>query len=813
MINNEQQQPLPELLAPVSSMESLNAALNGGCNAIYVGAGAFSARRHASLSPEEMAQVIDTCHTRQVNVYVTVNTLFKNAELPKVFALTDQLFALGADAFIVQDIGGAMAMKRRYGKEIRLHASTQMTANDLPTLRFLASQGIRRVVLGRELSLKDITAITTQAQAEGVETEVFVHGALCVCVSGQCLMSSMVGGRSGNRGVCAQPCRQSYSLCKGGHVLDKGYLLSPKDLMGISVLPQLVEAGVASLKIEGRMKSPEYVALATKTYRDQLEKIEAGRPFVSTRDVESLAQIFSRGGVLTEGYFTRHAGKAMMSTETPKSTGITAGIVTGYNHQTGRCTIEPSLDLLPGDGIEIWTNSGAHVGCGINRPVKALHKFTVEVSGDIIPGARVTRSYHKGQMDMLRPETTSLYRQATITCQVQAVAGEPLALTFSKGSVTISVTGDTVEPAKSQPLTAEALLAQLAKTGGTPFTLTFENCHIGDSIFISKSQLNALRREGLSRFEAAFAQHFRRTGPLPAPEKIWQQVPSVARNTAKALTVYIARPELLPAVLQPGVARVYVEAEKGFETLAPALAKQCQNLGIALYAALPLYESNPEVLAALDNTPLDGFLLRTLGQYHMLAESPKAKVFDYTLNVFNSLSVAFLQELKQVAGVSLSPELTLHELNDIGTGLSEILAYGRLPVMTTRQCPVGLYAAGKQKGKQCALAHHSQEDSSLYTLKDKKGMEFPVLTNCDHCVASILHSRPVFTLNKMQDMLASNTGFLRLAFTTETTAEAEALVHATLDVMAGRWTDQAQQLVDAYTAEGVTAGHYYRGVE
>ncbi len=341
-----------ELLSPAGSMESVYAAVNNGCNAVYIGGKHFSARQYANnFSPEEMEQVCDYCHVRGVKVYVTVNILYKQKEIPALLKYIKQLYEMGVDALILQDIGAAKVIQKYF--PIPLHASTQLTSNNLQDIDFLYQQGFSKIVLSRELSLEEVKYIAQNTEAE---IEVFVHGALCVCYSGQCIMSSMLGGRSGNRGRCAQTCRLPYTLYQGYDKIEQGHLLSPKDMQTITILPQIIESGVASLKIEGRMKNPEYVAGVTQIYRKYLD-LYANSPEnyeVDTKDLKILMQLFNRGG-FTEGYYQTNAGRDMMSIERPKTWGLKTGFVDSYNEKAGRVTIRTREPLVPGDGIEIWT--------------------------------------------------------------------------------------------------------------------------------------------------------------------------------------------------------------------------------------------------------------------------------------------------------------------------------------------------------------------------------------------------------------------------------------------------------------------------
>ena len=304
----------PELLSPAGSMESLKAAVNGGCDAVYLGGKQFSARQYAgNFDLKELEDACDYCHLRGVKVYVTVNTVYKDEELAGFLTYIRSLYEMGVDALIMQDTGAERLVKAHF-PDFPLHASTQMTCNSLADVKYWEGRGFDKIVLSRELSLEEIRHITENTEAE---IETFVHGALCVCYSGQCIMSSMLGGRSGNRGRCAQPCRLPYTLYKGYDSMAEGYLLSPKDVMTVEILPQLIEAGIASLKIEGRMKSPEYVAGVTRIYRKYIDLFLSGQETqVSEGDYRAVLALGNRCG-FTDGYYHRHNGSDMVTFTKP----------------------------------------------------------------------------------------------------------------------------------------------------------------------------------------------------------------------------------------------------------------------------------------------------------------------------------------------------------------------------------------------------------------------------------------------------------------------------------------------------------------
>ena len=355
VIDKSGTRPAPELLAPAGGPEAFRAAVNNGADAVYLGLGSLNARRGAeNFTPRTLADACRYAHVRGSKVYLTANVLVLPSEMQSALELVDEAWTAGVDAVIVQDLGLMRAL-RRVMPYVRIHASTQLNAHNSPTIAELERLGVARVTLARETSIEEIAQFTAQG---AIEVESFVHGALCMCYSGQCLLSSLIGARSANRGMCAQPCRLPYDLTDDARSLasEGQHLLSPKDLAGISLLPRLVEAGVAALKIEGRMKSPEYVALVTGVYREALDRAIAAPAAFDVRDGERhvLEEAFSRG--FTQSYLLGERGNAMMSYRRPNNRGVPLGRV--LDVRAGSATIAFELQADAEDTIEFWTASG-----------------------------------------------------------------------------------------------------------------------------------------------------------------------------------------------------------------------------------------------------------------------------------------------------------------------------------------------------------------------------------------------------------------------------------------------------------------------
>ena len=413
-----------ELLAPAGDMDALRAAVQNGADAVYLGTGTFNARRHAgNFDGDGLNEAVAYCHARGVKVHVTVNTLVRQDELEALFDTIRQVNMSGADAVIVQDFGAARAI-RTIAPDVALHASTQMAAHNVQAARFLRAQGFDRVVLAREATFDDMGACA----AAGIETEVFVHGALCVACSGQCLMSSLVGGRSGNRGLCAQPCRLPWRL--DGR---EGYLLSTRDLCALDDLPRLRQAGVASLKIEGRLKRAEYVAVTVAAYRRALNALYAGETLDTDALREDLKQMFNRGG-FTRGYGPGMEERTLMYPQRPNHIGVPVGRATRRGEVALDAPVDPAdaLVLRRGDEdvpVRLSGGAGERAACPKARPGDALVRLVSEA-----------------QMKRARDSFDGERRARPVTMQAALKVGEPARLTVTDGVHTAEAHRQTLRP-------------------------------------------------------------------------------------------------------------------------------------------------------------------------------------------------------------------------------------------------------------------------------------------------------------------------------------------------------------------------------
>ncbi|MCD7777198.1 MAG: U32 family peptidase, partial [Clostridiales bacterium] len=466
-----------EILAPCGSPEAAYAAAEAGCDSIYLGTKSYNARALAkNFENEEIKQVIDFCHLRGIKVFITFNILYKDAETEEVLKLAAELYSYGADAFICADIG-IMNVFKKYFKGININASTQTTVHNSDVALAFKSMGVDRIVLARELNLNDIRAIYDKV-GDKPDLEAFVHGALCVCYSGRCLYSSFIGGRSGNRGQCAQPCRMEYFLLKNDREIEKGALLSPKDIMTAEHISDMVKSGVKAFKIEGRMKGVPYVFQTVKTYREYLDKAleEKTDTKISPRDKNGLLQVFSRGGAFSEGYLYTHKGRHMPS-EGVKNSGREIGVVVSAEKKG--CYIKFSESLNCGDGIEIFgRNQGTYISKAINKNQRVFFRLEGK------KGDRVFLSYDKALTDSLNKDASANSRKREITGCFTAKQGKAAVFSLKAEETEITVKGEVVQKAENRPVTAEEIKSRLSKTGNTAFKIKELNVDADGDIYI-----------------------------------------------------------------------------------------------------------------------------------------------------------------------------------------------------------------------------------------------------------------------------------------------------------------------------------------
>ncbi len=691
-----------EILAPAGSMDSLIAACRLGADAVYLGAGDFNARRNAeNFDENSLKTAIEYCHTRGVRVYITLNTLVGDDEFPDALSLIKCGCTYGADAFIIADLGIAKVV-RELAPDMPMHASTQIAVSTPAGFRELENLGFTRAVLPRELSFAEIEEIKNSTD---IELEMFIHGAHCMSVSGQCYLSGMLGGRSGNRGLCAQPCRLPFGVTGG-----TGYDLSLKDLSLIEHMPKLAELGIASFKIEGRMKRPEYVAAAVATCKSALSGKQDEALF------SDLRAIFSRSG-FTSGYFDAELGRHMFGTR-------------------GKDDVTAAAPVL-----------------------KKLQKL-YEKENPCIP----------------------------ISITLKAELGKPLMASASTGRVRVFVTSDyKVQRAKTHATEVSTIRTQLKKCGGTPFDVKMTDIDIDEGINIPLSELNNIRRSVLAHLEHKLCENYEKaigdvTTVLPSTLPSHTSKSNVAQPP---MVVRLSDIDNLPtdACECADIAAFIVPLNSPQDKI-----NRLKKLGVPFGVEIPraLYGKTTKVDKAIKDAKKFGASFAYAGTIDGVIIAHKHElptIGGFTLNAYNSHSLTELEKLG-LAAVTVSTELKLSDISNLKGDIPRgICAYGNIPLMLTRNCPI-------RNGKSCKDCRGNSY------LTDRKGIRFPVV--CDEQSASeILNSRPIYLADKQADF--KNLDFILLYFTKE---KKETIARVLSDYQ------------NSSEPKGeFTRGLYYRGVE
>ena len=501
-----------ELLAPAGGPEQFRAAVNAGCDAVYLGGSLFNARIGAgNFTLDEIKEALDYGHLRGVRTFVTMNTLMDDKDIPRAVKFASQLYEMGVDALIIQDYGLGYAIREAV-PGMELHLSTQATISSPEGVIAAQKMGYKRTVLSRELTLEEIRAC-----AEAGEIEVFIHGALCICYSGQCQLSRFIGGRSGNKGLCAQPCRLPYTYRdEDGNLIPDTHPLSPKDLCTIDHLGELIDAGVTSFKIEGRMKSPEYVATVVSIYRKYIDEYLAkGSYNVPGEDRTALFQAFNREG-FTDGYLYGDPGNSLMTHTISKNTGVPAGTVAYYKKNSPTIEVSPSTDISMHDVLEIHSAERSSFKVTFLEKLKNGNLLIGDIKAPAYKGDKVYRLISKELTDKALAIAED-ERKAKVDMTLLAKKGLPVRLTVkdaaSGASLSVSDPGFTAEEARRAPVTEADIIKQLKKTGDTPFRFGKADIIMDPDVFLPVSSLNSLRRKALSELEDKVISGYRHSLP------------------------------------------------------------------------------------------------------------------------------------------------------------------------------------------------------------------------------------------------------------------------------------------------------------
>ena len=774
-----------EILAPAGNLESFYGAVAAGADAVYLGGNKFGARAFAgNFTKEELLGAMKYAHLHKRKVYLTVNTLLKNHEMEELYDYLSPFYHHGLDAVIVQDLGVLQYLKKHF-PDLSIHGSTQMNILGVEGACFLANQGVKRVVLGRELSLGEIKRISKENL---IQLETFVHGALCYSYSGQCLFSSLIGGRSGNRGQCAGTCRLPFKLNECGSCFgEEGefrYYFSLKDISMIENIPQLIKTGISSFKIEGRMKSPEYIAWVTSVYRKYVDlALEKNSEYkVSQEDRNHLKEVYNRGG-FSSGYYFQHNGKDMLSLERPNHSGIPAAKVLSQKGQQVKAI--GIVELNKGDVLEIEEGKYDYT---LGEGFKGGETFVLNVSSKVnLPKGKVLRRIRNEQLlKRINQEIIQNKPKVSIVGDLQLKIGKPARLKLTHHEIALEVASkEVVQEARNKPLDPEDVREKLLKTGNTEFV--FENLEIqtDDHSFIPFGVLKGLRREGIQLLEKKICEAFSpRGGEIPKEEYTKESEKNhkienhpngereIRREEKKEcegeirikekregggfqLTVLVETKEQLNSILDfaKDVSRIYLP-----ETLLREGQKEWRvfkEKGVEVFLATPhiLRDGKREELweKNLSRINVEGVLVRNLESYSLLKGR---KILDHNLYVFNHYTKEFWQE--RGGPVLTAPlELSYKELLALEICQMELMIYGYLPMMITSQC---LF-------ERKTRAFNGENDR--INIQDRKGNNFIVKKYCDFCYNVIYNYLPLSLLDQREKIKALNPKSLRVTFTIE----------------------------------------------
>lgn len=756
-----------ELLSPVGNMECLHAAVQNGADSVYFGSNLFSARAFASnFDDENLKEAISYAKLRGVKTHLTLNTLIKNDEFAEAVMLAKKAYEYGIDAIIVQDLGLSLYLIKNF-PDLSIHASTQLTAHNLDGVLELEDLGFKRVVLSRELSLQEIKYI---CENSNVEIETFIHGALCISYSGQCLYSSMVGGRSGNRGKCAQPCRLPYKLVDENETLfDKGYLLSTRDLCGLDFIPDLIDAGVTCFKIEGRMKSPEYVSIVTRIYRKYIDLAYSNEPYIiDENDRKMLALAFNRGG-FSSGHLKEN--KNLIFKEKPNNMGLFLGTIKKYDSKKGLITLKLNESLSIGDSIavqketnlynvsELMKNNSNEKICNIGDIVTIGR-----MKGNINIGDKVYKMSDKALNFKLRESfnENSEFRKIALNAKISLKLWCPVTLTITDNSnidayknLNISVSSEILpEKAQKSSLTVDKVIEQISKIKNTPYEFSNIDVDLEDNLFLPNSVLNELKRNAIEKVkEFALNNINRSSSNLEIALESTQN-----NNTSKKISVLLNILDLNKNYYYlEGIDNIYVPLKYFVDKTYSSILHTLENK-FNLYIYLPtimrnnynkIFENNIEnIIGTFD---VRGFVISNISGLHLInnIKSTFNKNFDfvgnYTLNIYNCNTANNLFELG-INTVTISPELDLDGITQLCNSVndSELIVYGNIPLMNTNYC-----LFGKTNKCHTNCIHSGSPRSSTPTcksnfrfyLKDRMNYNFRVIPDNIDTVSTIYNSK------------------------------------------------------------------------
>ena len=800
-----------EVLAPAGSLEICKAVINAGADAVYLGGDMFGARAYAgNLDKNDMFEALDYAHRLKRHIYLTVNTLLKQNEIDgQLIDYIAPYYERGLDAVIVQDLG-VMRLIRQNFPDMDIHASTQMTQTGVFGSGLLYNAGAKRIVTSREMTLGEIEEL--HKAYPDMEIESFVHGAMCYCYSGQCLMSSFNGGRSGNRGRCAQPCRLPYKVYDGQDMINNAhdkYALSPKDMCALKILPDIIDAGVYSLKIEGRMKNVTYAAYVTSVYRKYVDMyVTCGRRdyHVSDDDVQALCDIYNRGA-FTTGFYNSTKGRDMLALTRPNHWGVRALKV--ISNIKGKVTFKALKDINPHDVFEIDAEhsfeSGEHIRSGQTMVVNLPRKY------DLPEGKVINRMKNARITELVKEKYVDNKAMIHVFMYFKAIKDEAAELTVSSGDTYVTVYGGKVEKASKQPADKKNIIDKLSMTGHTSFVVDGVDVRMDNDIFMSVGELKKMRRDALSEldkkligaYDRTYVQHTQdcksdKTGVL---QNQYEQAKGVIHKS-----IYLYSVEHIDTILNADdVKRIYVDFDVFYDDK-EKFHKVCRAIAdshIELYIGLPYIleqEKHDTLCVLLDyineylSKSVSGYLVRNLEETGLLAERKKqhlkdeSSVCDYEIitdagmYVFNTYAAQELYDMSESTGLDMKAytlpyELNSTELKSVCSDKSELIVYGRIPSMISKQCVRKTYGVCDHK-------------SNVTSLKQDSGKQYEVKSVCSFCYT--VTRAGAFDISGEDIICEMHPGSIRYEFYDESEKQIQNILNMKSDVD--------------------YKGHFYRGV-
>ncbi len=717
-----------ELLSPVGDFECLKAAVQNGADSVYFGADMFSARAFAhNFNLENLEKAIQYAKIRGVKTNLTLNTLIKDDEFPFALNLAKKAYEYGINAIIVQDLGLATKLLELF-PDLPLHASTQMTVHSLSGALELQNLGFKRVILARELSMDEIDYINKNT---ALEIECFAHGALCISYSGQCLFSSMIGGRSGNRGKCAQPCRLPYELFENDKKVNSGYLLSTRDLCSLDYIPSFIKIGVKCLKIEGRMKSPEYVATVTRIYKKYIDLALSNQPYVvDKKDRKELMQVFNRG-MSSSGHLDNEPNKNLVFKDKPNNMGLWLGKVQNYNKNKGLITVKLKEPIKIGDTISLENESGVYTISELMENNKNITETKIgqtvtigRMKGNIACNDKIYKMSSKDLSSFAKESYQKETRQIPLNGKITIKKGKPISIHITPANSVALYKDLNIDyelnefpmEAKNKPLEKQTVIQQITKTASTPYQFKNITVILDDNVFIPKiSTLNQLRRTALQQVQDYAIHHCSRSCQernsskavsYPNKDTVLPDKKSLAEkdccfdNPKISVLLNCLNPDFDYNKLSQQIDNLYIPLKYFISRKNDSILKVLsQNFNTYIYmptiikgnyrnlvyanaeSSVKKYNIRGFVISNICNIALLNELFTDLDKYFKL-------VTNYTFNVFNSNSVLTLKELG-ISRFTISPELdknTIHSLCHDNYLQKELMVYGRIPLMHMKYC-------------------------------------------------------------------------------------------------------------------------------